>query len=126
MQLMIQIQILKRMLSLAIKRMSSLAMKNHFEDMSDANIENDELLDEFDEEILLRIEEEARSIKPSSVIDKYLKNIQDRIKEDNRKKCTKTFETTKIISKWYLLGSKKRLGIFFWGEEFTVYEAFII
>lgn len=96
--------------------MSSLAMKNHFEDMSDANIENDELLDEFDEEILLRIEEEARSIKPSSVIDKYLKNIQDRIKEDNRKKCTKTFETTKIISKWYLLGSKKRLGIFFWGR----------
>lgn len=57
---------------------------NDFEDDIASGIENEEILDEFDDDILSRVEQEAGSIKESSVVDRYLKSIQERIKDDKK------------------------------------------
>lgn len=67
---------------------SSSAPQHHPSDFERETIDNfdeEESLEELDDETLERIEQEAGLVEESSVIDQYLKSIQDRIKEDNKK-----------------------------------------
>ncbi|KAI8371102.1 hypothetical protein BD560DRAFT_446758 [Blakeslea trispora] len=45
----------------------------------------EELLDDLDEEIIEQMDREAGLVEESSAVDRYLKTIQDKIKEDNKK-----------------------------------------
>lgn len=46
--------------------------------------EDDDILEQLDEEAMKNIEEEAGNIREDSIIDNYLKSIQDRIKMENK------------------------------------------
>ncbi|KAI8328473.1 hypothetical protein EDC96DRAFT_72249 [Choanephora cucurbitarum] len=50
----------------------------------------EELLDDLDEEIIQQMDREAGLVEESSAVDRYLKTIQDRIKEDNKKDSSRS------------------------------------
>lgn len=57
-----------------------------------------------------QIDEEAGRIKEGSVIDNYLKSIQDRTKEDNKQKLKTSIKATKKIPKGTFWVQRKNPG----------------
>ncbi|KAI7874434.1 uncharacterized protein EV154DRAFT_569718 [Mucor mucedo] len=58
---------------------------NDFQNATTDVFGEEELLEELDEDMIQKIDRDAGLVQENSVIDKFLKSIQDRIKEDNKK-----------------------------------------